>query len=168
MKLAASVLHRPPTSNATTTSLQRPPRRSSGYARSLARRASAKAATVKSPRRCRGCPALVRGDTNVVSTASWAPWCNGRPLAMTSMRRLSKRSTDGTFKSESNVWVVTLAPASRHTLAAARSNAPPDSAKPPIGHKLRDGLPCVCSVLHFLRLLASRQDGRKALGGDGT
>ena len=35
--------------------------------------------------------------------------------------------------------MVTLAPASRHTLAAARSNAPPDSAKPPIGHKLRDG-----------------------------
>ena len=33
------------------------------YARSLARRASAKAAAVKSPRRCRGCPALVRGDT---------------------------------------------------------------------------------------------------------
>ena len=78
-------------------------------------------AAVKSPRRRRGCPALVRGDTNVVSTASWAPWCDGRPLVMTSMRRLSKRSTDGTFKSESNVWVVTLAPASRHTLAAART-----------------------------------------------
>ena len=61
MKLAASVLHRPPTSNATTTSLQPPPRRSSGYARSLARRASAKGAAVKSPRRCRGCPALVEG-----------------------------------------------------------------------------------------------------------
>ena len=43
------------------TSLQRPPRRSSGYARSLARRAPAKAAAVKSPRRCRGCPALARG-----------------------------------------------------------------------------------------------------------
>ena len=78
-----------------------------------------------------GCPALVRGDTNVVSTASWAPWCNGRPLAMTSMRRLSKRSTDGTFKSESNVWVVTLGPTSRHTLAAARSNASPRLPKTP-------------------------------------
>ena len=29
-------------------------------------------------------------------------------------------------------------------------------------------LPCVRSVLHFLRLLASRQDGRKAHGGDRT
>ena len=101
-KLAASVLHRPPTSNAITTSLQRPPRRSSGYARSLARRASAKAAAVKSPRHCRGCPALVRGTPTwyllrvgphgaMVGHWLW-PQCGGcrndQPMARSSQRAM--------------------------------------------------------------------------------
>ena len=38
-------------------------------------------------------PRLSRGDTTVVSTASWTPPHNGKPFAMTSRRRSSWRST---------------------------------------------------------------------------
>ena len=79
----------------------------------------------------RGSPLVVRGETRVVSMASWAPWNNGRPLAMTSMRRLSMRSTDGRLRSERRVLVETRAPASRHTRAAARSRGQPRFLRTP-------------------------------------
>ena len=75
-------------------------------------------------RRERASPAAVSGDTMVVSTASWAPFHKGSPLAMTSMRRSSKRET-ATLRSRTRVFVVTRAPASRHTRAAARSSGQP-------------------------------------------
>ena len=58
------------------------------------------------------------GETRAVSI-------NGRPLAITSMRRLSMRSTDGRLRSERRVLGVARAPASRHTRAAARSRGQP-------------------------------------------
>ena len=67
----------------------------------------------------------------MVSTASWAPWKSGNPFAMTSMRRLSTRSTEGRFRSVSKVFVVTRAPASRHILAAARSRGQPRLRRAP-------------------------------------
>ena len=52
-------------------------------------RASCRAAPANLPARRRGWPSRVSGETSVVSTASWAPFHRGRPLAMTSMRRSS-------------------------------------------------------------------------------
>ena len=66
-----------------------------------------------------------RRDYKVVSTANWAPPQSAKPLAMTSMRRSSMWWTCWTLRSASRVWVVTRAPASRHTLAAVRSSGPP-------------------------------------------
>ena len=81
-KVAASWLHRPPISRAKTTSRHLLERRSSGYVRSLDRRASWGAAPVYCPARLRGWLDEVRGDTKVVSTASCAPPDNGSPLAI--------------------------------------------------------------------------------------
>ena len=39
-----------------------------------------------------GTPSRRRENTIVVSMASWAPWCNGRPSATTSKRLVSERS----------------------------------------------------------------------------
>ena len=116
MKEAASSLQRPPTSIPRTTKQHREFRRSSGQARSLALRASWSVQ--------RGSPARV-SDTKAVSTANWATPQSAKPLAMTSMRRSSMWWTCWTLRSASRVWVVTRAPASRHTLAAARSSGLP-------------------------------------------
>ena len=61
------------------------------------------------------------GETMVVSMANWLPPQRGKPFAMTSIRRLSMRWTVGMLRSEIRVCVVTLAPASLQTRAAARS-----------------------------------------------
>ena len=61
----------------------------------------------------------------VVSTASWAPFHRGKPLAMTSMRLSSRRST-GAFRSRTRVLVVF----SRQTRAAARSRGQPQGTGP--------------------------------------
>ena len=63
-KVAASWFQQPPTSTPRTTRWQRPPRTSSGYVRSLARRAARAA-----PGRPRGRAAAASGKTRVVSTA---------------------------------------------------------------------------------------------------
>ena len=91
------------------------------YVRSFLRRASVKAVPAYCPALRRGWPSLVRGETMVVSTASWAPPQMGRPFAITSMRRSSCLWMWSRFKSVSKVLVVTRAPASRHMRAAARS-----------------------------------------------
>ena len=130
MNSAASGLHRPPSSRARTTRRQRGARRSSGYVRSLARRAYRRAAPRNLRAWERGRPRLSRGDTRVVSTASWTPPHNGKPLAMTSRRRSSWRSTT-TLKSRRRTLVATVAPASRQTLAAARSSGMPRERKSP-------------------------------------
>ena len=101
-KVAASAHRRPPISRARTVSRQRLDLHSSGYVRSLARLA-AKAAPAVRPPALRGRPAAVRGETSVVSTASWAPPHNGRPLAMTSMRRSSWRA-GSTFTSPTSTF----------------------------------------------------------------
>ena len=62
-KVVASWLHRPPISRAKTTSRHLLERRSSGYVRSLDRRASWSAAPVYCPARLRGWLEEVRGDT---------------------------------------------------------------------------------------------------------
>ena len=56
---------------------------------------------------------------------NWFPPQRGKPFAMTSIRRFSMRWTVGMLRSESRVCVVTLAPASLQTRAAARSNGVP-------------------------------------------
>ena len=129
-KVAASALQRPPISRAMTVSRQRFDLHSSGYVRSLARLAVSKAAPAVRPPALRGRPAAVRGETSVVSTASWAPPHSGRPLAMTSMRRSSWRA-GSTFKSLTSTLRATAAPASLHTRAAARSRGPPLARKMP-------------------------------------
>ena len=61
----------------------------------------------------------------MVSTASCAPPHNGSPLAITSILLSSCRAMCSKLRSLSRVLVVTLAPASRQTLAAARSKGTP-------------------------------------------
>ena len=101
--VAASLLNLPPISMASTMRRHLCALTSSGLLRSLDRRAWARAAPVKTPCRRRGWLLEVRGETNVVSTASWPPWKRGNLLAMTSMRRLSTRLTEGMFRCESRV-----------------------------------------------------------------
>ena len=127
---AAWGLQRPPTSMPSTTNRQRRPEASSGYARALARSATRKAAPAVRPLSRRGMPAAVRGDTRVVSTASCTPPHKGRPLAMTSMRLSSWRKRT-TLRSRTRACIATVAPASRHTLAAARSSGPPRERSTP-------------------------------------
>ena len=73
----------------------------------------------------RGCgvPSRCSGETNVVSTASWAPWKSGNPSNTTSILRLS----NGFGAARSMCWTLTLADtrprASLQTRAAADSNA---------------------------------------------
>ena len=61
----------------------------------------------------RGWPALVNGETRVVSIASWEPCQSGSPFAVTSMVRSSTRWTAGMLKLASRACIVTRAPASR-------------------------------------------------------
>ena len=82
-----------------------------GYVCSFLRRASRRAAPAKVPPRCLGAPSRVSGDTRVVSTASWFPPHNGRPLAMTSILLASWRSRCSRLRSTTRVFVVTRAPA---------------------------------------------------------
>ena len=72
-------------------------------------------------------PGMPRRRMGMVSTASCAPCHKGKPLAMTSMRRSSNRLT----MMLRSVLVVTRAPASRHTRAAARSNGHPRLRRAP-------------------------------------
>ena len=99
--------------------------------RSLFFLASVRAVPLYCPPRMRGCPARVRGETKVVSTASCAPPHSGRPLAMTSILLSSWVSTWSMLRSTIRVLVVTLAPASLQILAAARSRGPPRLRKIP-------------------------------------
>ena len=91
-KLAASSLHLPPVSMPRTTRRHRRLRMSSGYVRSFLRRASVKADPAYCPALRRGWPSLVRGETMVVSTASWAPPQMGRPFAIIGYWPLAKSS----------------------------------------------------------------------------
>ena len=63
--------------------------------------------------------------------ASWTPPQRGSPLAMTSILRSSCRWMLSMFKSMSRVFVVTRAPASRQTLAAAFSSGTPRGRSTP-------------------------------------
>ena len=80
--------------------------------RSLFLLASLRAVPLYCPPRMRRCPARVRGETKVVSTASCAPPHSGRPLAMTSILLSSWVSTWSLLRSTIRVLVVTLPPAS--------------------------------------------------------
>ena len=82
-----AVLQRPPTSTARTTSWQRPCRPNSGYVRRLLSSAwvRARPGSVSAPGR--GQPSRWMGLTNVTSTATCAPWKDGRPLATPSVGR---------------------------------------------------------------------------------
>ena len=96
--------------------------------RSFARRAWRKAALAVRLLSRRGSPAAVRGDTRVVSTATWTPPQSGKPFAMTSMRRSSCRQ-GVTLRSRTKTLVATVAPASRQTRAAARSRGDTSGAQ---------------------------------------
>ena len=100
---------------------------SSGYARSFLRRALSRAAPSSPAHRV---PSRRRGETSVVSKATCAPW-NSDPSVTTSRRRASTRSIGNKSKSLTMTFVVTLAPASRHTRAAALSKANPRRPKTP-------------------------------------
>ena len=76
-------------------------------------------------------PSLWRGDTIVVSMANWAPWNKVNPSAMTSILRPSSPLNSANSKSRMKTFVVTLAPASLHTCAAARSRGQPLPPKTP-------------------------------------
>ena len=97
-KVTASGLQRPPTSKARTTRQHLFDPASSGYVRSLFCRAVCNAAPAYWPPRRRGCAAPVKGETSVVSMASWEPCHNGSPVAVTSMVRSSTRWTAGTLR----------------------------------------------------------------------
>ena len=91
-----------------------------GYVRSLAVRAARKAVPVTPLRSRRGAPLISSAEIKVTSTASCAPPQSGSPLAMTSIRRSSRRSTS-TLRSCMSTSQATVAPAARHTRAVARS-----------------------------------------------
>ena len=101
---------------------------SSGYARSFLRRALSRAAPSSAHCAC-GVPSRRRGETSVVSKTTCAPWNSGNPSATTSRRRASTRSMGNKSKSLTITFVMTLAPASRHTRAAAFSKANPRRPK---------------------------------------
>ena len=75
--------------------------------RSLFLLASHRAVPLYCPPRIRGCPARVKGETKVVSTASCALPHSGRPLAMTSILLSSCVSTWSMLRSMILVLVVT-------------------------------------------------------------
>ena len=102
---SASCPIRPPTSTPRTTSLHRLAARSSGYTARLLRLASVcKARPGSRSAPGLGSPLRVRGHTNVVSTATWAPCQSGSPFANTSIRRESA-SGKPTFMSRRNTLV---------------------------------------------------------------
>ena len=107
--------------------------------RSLFLLASLRAVPLYCPPRMRGCPARVRGETKVVSTASCALPHSGRPLAMTLILLSSWVSTWSMLRSMILVLVVTLAPASLQILAAARSRGFLGCVRSLLGHKLHGG-----------------------------
>ena len=101
--------------------------------------ASLRAVPLYCPPRMRGCPARVRVETKVVSTASCAPPHSGRPLAMTSIRLSSWVSTWSMLRSMILVLVVTLAPASLQFGLLLAPGGLLDCVKSLIGHKLHGG-----------------------------
>ena len=114
--LKASSLQRPPVSTPTTTRWQRSPSSNSAYFLSLSRLALTNTAPSTCAAFPEGRPAAESADRSVMSTASWAPWCKGKPDATTSMARWSVVWT-ATFMSCSRQLHLTMAPASRHTRA---------------------------------------------------
>ena len=70
-------------------------------------------------------PSVWRGETIVVSIASWAPPCSGNPSATTSNRLPSNLLGSVRSMSRKNTFKRTRAPPSLQTLAAADSNAQP-------------------------------------------
>ena len=113
-KVVASWLHRPPLSRAKTTSMSFP---------WICVRPGVLLLCIG--RHVGGVDWRRSEDTKVVSTASCAPPHNGSPLAITSILLSSCRAMCSKLRSLSRVLVVTLAPASRQTLAAARSKGTP-------------------------------------------
>ena len=87
--------------------------------------------------RC-GWPDESRGETRVVSTASWTPPHAGRPLAMTSMRLSSWRAT-WTLRSRSRTLVATVAPASDRLERQPVQEVRPVHANGLTGGMQRDG-----------------------------
>ena len=138
MNRAVSGLHRPPTSKAKTTNrARRDPPASSGYMRSLRRRARAAATPSVSAAPGMGSPFLRNGETRVTSMASWTPFQRGRLFATTSRRRPSLGG-EGRFRSRTKTFVATRAPASRQIRAVAASGGNPRRTNTPdVEHAVR-------------------------------
>ena len=115
-----------------TTRRQRRARVSSGYVSRLLRRAALFAAHPGCVS-ARGCasPDRVTGETMVASRASCDPCHKGKPLATTSISRASATGTS-IFMSATQTFRETRAPASRQTLATARSSGSAREASTPI------------------------------------
>ena len=92
---------------------------------SLRRLAVSRAAPSTLAHRGCGVPSRRSGETNVVSTASWAPWKSGNPSTTTSILRLSNGFGAARSMSWTLTFVDTRPPASLQTRAAADSNAKP-------------------------------------------
>lgn len=82
--------------------------------------------------------------------ASWDPFHKSKPLAITSILRSSQRWTELMFGSDRRVCIVTRAPASLQTLAAAFSSGAPWARSTPDGGRLPGGRPvgqeCDCDA----------------------
>ena len=96
-----------------------------------------------------------------MSTASCAPPHNGSPLAITSILLSSCRAMCSKLRSLSRVLVVTLAPASRQTLAAARSKGTPRPRKTPAWAHAARWSPNGSRMRRHRQTRADRGNGRR-------
>ena len=105
----------------------------------------------------------IHGDTKVVSTASCAPPPphNGSPLAITSILLSSCRSMCSRLRSLSRVLLVTRAPASRQTRAAARSKGTPLPRKTPAWAHAARWSPSGSRMRRHRQTRADRGNGRR-------
>ena len=129
--------------------------------RALLLRASWSAAPAYWPARLRGWLDEVKGDTQVVSTASCAPAHHGSPLAITSILLSSCRLMWSRLRSLRRVLVVTLAPASRQTLAAALAKGMPRPRKTPAWAHASRWSPSGSRMRQHRQMRADRGNGRR-------
>ena len=158
---AVSPLQRPPTSAANTTSRVLPfSPVSSGYVSSFLFRAASSAAPSWLAALLLAAPFRLSGERRVVSTANCAPLQRVNPSATTSSLRLSRALKCARSMSLTSTFVVTRAPASRQTCAAAHSNGYPLFPKTPASlHTLRDGGQTYQVGGHIGRCVESREGG---------
>ena len=141
-KATASGPNLPPTSMASTTSLQRRATASSGYVWRRLRFAACSSAVLGTRSAC-GCapPARATGETRMVSTAAWTPCQRGHRAIHSPVPRCGGHQREVRRRSwpVRGTLIATRAPASRQTRAAAFRQAvpwlPKVSSAPPHRHR---------------------------------